>query len=161
LGNWFLQDLANPYVNPHLEYYPVDSGGIDVYKFSQSFKWREGLNRELRAQMVAIRNKHFYIYEPCQLVTGTLVVPIFFYSYMGKMFSKCIKPNTRGLPHEKDFKIFIPRDIQYQSANLLSVDCEDFALMYSEVRMWGDRTLSDVCRGKIYGEPQKVFAQIR
>ncbi|POW04716.1 hypothetical protein PSTT_10199, partial [Puccinia striiformis] len=138
-------DMANPYVNPYLDYYPVDSGGINVYKLSQSRKWRECLPREYRAQMVAVKNKHYYIYEPCQLESGSLVIPIFFYEHLGKIHAKCVKPHTHGAPNDADFKIIIPQHLPYNSSKLISIDCEEFALAYSEICLWAGRPLeSDV-----------------
>ncbi|KAH9451464.1 hypothetical protein Pst134EA_025418 [Puccinia striiformis f. sp. tritici] len=146
-------DMANPYVNPYLDYYPVDSGGINVYKLSQSRKWRECLPREYRAQMVAVKNKHYYIYEPCQLESGSLVIPIFFYEHLGKIHAKCVKPHTHGAPNDADFKIIIPQHLPYNSSKLISIDCEEFALAYSEICLWAGRPLESVCHNTIWGEP--------
>ncbi|KAI7937025.1 hypothetical protein MJO28_015924 [Puccinia striiformis f. sp. tritici] len=118
-------DLANPCVNPHLDCYPVDSAGYNIYKMSQSWKWHEGVAREHRAQMVDIKNKHYYIlYEPCQLQSSTLVIPIFFYKHMGKLKAKCIKPETNGVPNDPNFKMIIPKYLRYDSPKLTSIDCE-------------------------------------
>ncbi|KAH9817967.1 hypothetical protein DFH28DRAFT_926165 [Melampsora americana] len=45
---------------------------------SQLTKWREELDRDLRVQMVDQPNGHFYLYEPVQLQSHKIVVPIFF-----------------------------------------------------------------------------------
>ncbi|KAH9469937.1 hypothetical protein Pst134EA_007212, partial [Puccinia striiformis f. sp. tritici] len=33
------QDLANPLVSPHINFYPEDTKGVNQYKLSQSQKW--------------------------------------------------------------------------------------------------------------------------
>ncbi|OAV90780.1 hypothetical protein PTTG_28197 [Puccinia triticina 1-1 BBBD Race 1] len=127
------KDLANPYVTPHLDFYPVDSGGKSIYKLSQSYKWREALARENRAPMVAINKKHYYIYEPCQLQSGVMVVPVYFYQKEdGKLYAKC----------------------------LISINCKDFALNYFEICMWGDKPLSSVCKNKLWEEDHGSFTPI-
>ncbi|OAV89717.1 hypothetical protein PTTG_28591 [Puccinia triticina 1-1 BBBD Race 1] len=157
-------DLANPYVSPHLDSYPVDSGGKNIYKLSQSDKqgwaWREELPREYRAQMVAINKKHYYIYEPCQLHSGELVVPIFFYKQEDKMYAKCAKLKHDGLPQEPKFKMIIPKNLPYKSPRLLSIACEEFSLNYFEICMWGDKPLSLVCKNTIWEEDHGSFTPI-
>ncbi|OAV87931.1 hypothetical protein PTTG_29229 [Puccinia triticina 1-1 BBBD Race 1] len=54
-------ELLNPYVNGHLEFYPHDPCGDPIDSLCQSFKWREDLPRDIRVQMVHIESKHFYI----------------------------------------------------------------------------------------------------
>jgi hypothetical protein len=75
--------------------------------------------------MVVVHKKHYYIYEPCQLVSGTLVIPIFFYQQSGKLYAKRVKPETEGLPHEENFKMIIPHNLNYKSSRLLSINCEE------------------------------------
>lgn len=102
--------------------------------------------------MVAIHGKHYYIYEPCQLSSGVTVVPIFFYEHLGKQYAKCVKPMTDGSPQDKNFKMIIPKKLPYKSSKLLSIDCEEFELNYSEICLWGDIPLSSVCKNTFWGE---------
>ncbi|POW15087.1 hypothetical protein PSTT_02357 [Puccinia striiformis] len=76
-------ELANPTVVRHLEFYPHDPRGKDVFALYQSKKWREELGPNSRVQMVPSEGKHFYIYEPVGLKDpqAPIVVPIFFYKY--------------------------------------------------------------------------------
>ncbi|KNZ53692.1 hypothetical protein VP01_3164g6 [Puccinia sorghi] len=61
-----MQELANPLVRHHLNSYPHETYGKDVFSSYQ--------------------RKHFYIYEPVQLrrANHPIVVPIFFYSHQDK-----------------------------------------------------------------------------
>ncbi|PLW04511.1 hypothetical protein PCANC_27956 [Puccinia coronata f. sp. avenae] len=47
-GDTVLFELSNPYVNPHLDFYPEETHGFNVYKSSQSKKWLKDLPHDLR-----------------------------------------------------------------------------------------------------------------
>lgn len=72
------QELSNPEVAPHIEFFPEKDEGVTVDRFSQSKKWREELPPSLRVPMVVVEGEHFYIYEPTQLEDSRVVVPVFF-----------------------------------------------------------------------------------
>lgn len=124
-------------VNSKLDFYPIESDGFYVYKFSQSVKWREELPEDIRVQMVVVLGKHFYIYEPTQLLDGSLVIPIFFYSAHGELYAKCIRPCTSGVVSKDNVKLLIPNHLPYRSEHLLSVKCSDFNRIYSEILING------------------------
>ncbi|KAI8446222.1 hypothetical protein BY996DRAFT_8458912 [Phakopsora pachyrhizi] len=73
------QELGNPLVSTCLEFYPEQPAGKNIYKLSQSKKWLQEYPRDLRAQMINVGGKHYYIYEPVQINDGSVVVPMFFY----------------------------------------------------------------------------------
>ena len=102
-------------------------------------------------KLVAIKKKHFYIHEPCQLAAGALVIPIFLYDHMGKINAKFVKPDTKGVPSDADFKMIIPHCLPYQCASLISIDCNEFSLDYSEICLWGGRTLLSATNSTIWG----------
>lgn len=75
------QELSNPYVAEHLQFMPeLPSSTTKTNRLSQSKKWREELDRDLRVQMVNLPQGHFYLYEPVQLQSKQLVIPLFFLS---------------------------------------------------------------------------------
>ncbi|KAI8459899.1 hypothetical protein BY996DRAFT_6409842 [Phakopsora pachyrhizi] len=82
-GDWYpftnKEELGNPLVCNFLELYPEQSAGENIYKLSHSKKWLQKYPRDLRAQMICVGGKHYYIYEPVQLNDGSVIVPIFFY----------------------------------------------------------------------------------
>ncbi|KAH9821274.1 hypothetical protein DFH28DRAFT_923682 [Melampsora americana] len=83
-ASWYpfssLEELANPYVMDHLEFIPtLPNSNCKINCLVQSKKWREGLDRNLRVQMVSSPNGHFFLYEPAQLYSQKIVIPIFFY----------------------------------------------------------------------------------
>ncbi|OAV84762.1 hypothetical protein PTTG_11544, partial [Puccinia triticina 1-1 BBBD Race 1] len=84
-------ELANPLVGKHLEFYPELTNGLNISKFSQSGKWVGGLARAHRPQMFEANGKHFYIYEPAQLKSLAVVIPIFIVNYQSALHVKCIQ----------------------------------------------------------------------
>ena len=138
------QELANPYVVTHLEFYPHDTKGRDINALYHSKKWREDLSPEFRPQMVVSNGKHFYIYEPLRLIGDdmTIVIPIFFYRSNGSLYSKCIKPKYGPKSSSSDsevsdfFNIFIPGPLEYNHPDLFEVPISDFDLTYSEIQTY-------------------------
>ncbi|OAV92113.1 hypothetical protein PTTG_07878 [Puccinia triticina 1-1 BBBD Race 1] len=61
-------ELLNPFVNNHLEYYPHDPCGDPIDSLCQSFKWREDLPREVRVQIVPNESgKGFDLIMPAEI----------------------------------------------------------------------------------------------
>jgi hypothetical protein len=87
--------MANPIVNKHMDFYPEDTNGFNIYKLSQSLKWREDFPADIWVQMVEVHSKHFYIFEPIELDDRKIVIPVYFYTFKGELYSKCVKPKTR------------------------------------------------------------------
>ncbi|POW11185.1 hypothetical protein PSTT_05423 [Puccinia striiformis] len=136
-------ELLNPYVTQHLEYYPHDPTGTPINSLCQSFKWREDLAREHRVQMVPKGSKHFYIFEPTGLASGDVVVPIFFYKHDLRLFAKCCLPEFRQ-KEDGSLYIIIPADIKF-TGDLLTVDIEEFEDLYNEIEAEDGVKLSKLC----------------
>ncbi|OAV93092.1 hypothetical protein PTTG_08022 [Puccinia triticina 1-1 BBBD Race 1] len=149
-------DLSNPIVNKHLEFYPEDPEGVDIYKLSQSKKWREEFPADICVQMIGMRSKHFYIFEPVQLVNKTVVIHIYFYTLSdGCFFSKCVIPKPRESTDEKGkihHHLVIPQDLPFNSSDLITVDCTEFSLLESEIFMSRGMALSKWYEYSIWGE---------
>ncbi|KNZ46490.1 hypothetical protein VP01_7219g1 [Puccinia sorghi] len=101
--------------------------------------------------MVSISGKHFYIYEPTQLLNGTLVIPIFLYSFHGELYARCIRPRITGHFSWKNLKLLIPNPLPYNSDQLISVRCADFSLIYSEI-FQNRFPVADFFANSIWGE---------
>jgi hypothetical protein len=139
-------------VNPHLEFFPEDAHGLNIYKFSQSMKWLKHLPPDLRVQMLQINHKHYYIFEPAVLRSGQMVVPIFFYRDNSEMYAKCAIPQvdyTRSLPK---LSVTIPPDLTFDSASLVAVNAAELELTYPEIQVEENGLLSELCANKIIGE---------
>ncbi|KAA1120057.1 hypothetical protein PGT21_037090 [Puccinia graminis f. sp. tritici] len=50
-SNVIKHDLMNPLVAPHMDFFPEDAHGKNIYKLSQSTKWLKHLASDLRVQM--------------------------------------------------------------------------------------------------------------
>ncbi|KNZ48326.1 hypothetical protein VP01_574g6 [Puccinia sorghi] len=138
LENIIGSELANPYVDNHLELYSHDPRGKNIYALYQSQKWREELDPEHRVQMVAYEGKHFYIFEPVGLSTTKT------------LFAKCIAPRYAPMigttEHSGEFEVQIPGNINFNSKYLIKKLVSHFGKIYSEIRTF---------RGDLY--VQKCF----
>ncbi|EHS64758.1 uncharacterized protein PGTG_22477 [Puccinia graminis f. sp. tritici CRL 75-36-700-3] len=154
-------DLGNPLVSPHLEFYPDNTEGQNVSRFSQSLKWLQYMAPEDRAQMCDVNDKHFYIFEPVQLLTKEVVVPIFLYMYHWRLHAKCIEI---GADHVTELgeqtRITIPSSLAFDDHRLTAWDIREFDLTYSEIRMGDGILLTEACGGSIYDSDGLVDREI-
>ncbi|KAI9626747.1 hypothetical protein KEM48_010212 [Puccinia striiformis f. sp. tritici PST-130] len=143
-------DLANPLVSPHLEYYPEKTNG-PYFKFSQSNKWLKELAPQHRAQMCEVEDEHYYLFEPVELDSGLLVIPICFYSQDTQIFSKCIVPEIKGFMKDNKAvtKIKIPQDIKFDNLDLYNINTNQFKKNYFKINMNGNK-LSQECGNALY-----------
>jgi hypothetical protein len=100
--------------------------------------------------MVVFNNKHFYICEPTQLVSGEVFVPLFFYKCRDNLHSKCTTPQFYDKMSSKGTYITIPSDLKFHD-ELLTIDVSQFDLIYSEIRLEDGQYLSDVCGNLLFG----------
>ncbi|EFP89671.2 uncharacterized protein PGTG_15634 [Puccinia graminis f. sp. tritici CRL 75-36-700-3] len=146
--------MSNPIVHKHMDFYPEDPKGYNIYKLSQSYKWRANFPEDIRVQMVVVRSKHFYVFEPIELASGKIFIPVYFYTYKGELYSKCVMPKTRttrddrGLTHNY---LTIPHHMPFESADLVAIPCEQFAKIYSEIIMPGGIPCARWCENAIWG----------
>jgi hypothetical protein len=158
------QELANPYVVEHLEFYPHETNGKNIRALYHSAKWREHLGREYRVQMVPSGRKHYYIYEPVTLQNGRIVVPIYFYKHETGLRSKCDIPkfakanhqNYSGSNHRNqpmiEFDFYIRSNIQYDSPDVLDVEVGHFDKIYSEIFCHDGSLMMAKCGWQIKGK---------
>jgi hypothetical protein len=148
-------------VNPHLDFYPVFSGGKNVLKMSQSFKWREDLSTHLQVQMDSCNNKHWYIFEPVELKSKNIVVPLYFFMEENVLKAQCVKADIqvqRGAGNK--IQISIPSNIAFASMDLRSVDVRDFSLNYLEIHLNQFGNLAQACSYELLGELSYSFILI-
>ncbi|EFP86451.2 uncharacterized protein PGTG_12407 [Puccinia graminis f. sp. tritici CRL 75-36-700-3] len=126
LANIIAQEVANPFVSPVIEYFPQEADGRGVYKLSQSKKWLEGFEPTSRAPMCRNNGRDWFLFEPVQLNTDEIVVPVF------------------------------PSDVEFASDNLETVKVSDFEYDCLEVIGTNGRLLSTQCRNSIFGLGNQV-----
>ncbi|CAH7673658.1 hypothetical protein PPACK8108_LOCUS8542 [Phakopsora pachyrhizi] len=144
------QELGNPLVKKYLEFYPEESKGENIYKFSQSAKWLHQYPRDLRVQMIKVGDKSYYIYEPAQLKDGNVVVPIYFYIKGGIMFSNVCKLNVFVLS-SSELQISISGDLDFYASDLKEIKAQDFLKSYIKIKAHDGRLLADKCRNILLG----------
>ncbi|PLW28656.1 hypothetical protein PCASD_18574 [Puccinia coronata f. sp. avenae] len=143
-------ELSNPYVNLYLDFYPEETHGLNVNKFSQSHKWLKCLSPNLRVPMVAVGNKHFYIFEPTKLGSGQIIVPIFFYQEGGEIWAKCVlQPTFVITSNPERWTITIPTELSFDSEALTPIKVSEFDLVYSEIQMRNGVFLSQLCSNEL------------
>ncbi|PLW58275.1 hypothetical protein PCANC_00780 [Puccinia coronata f. sp. avenae] len=143
-------DLANPLIANDLDFYPESSNGAPVYKFSQSHKWLKCLSPSHRAQMCEVRGKHFYIFEPVQLVSNRVVIPIFLFMLDSRLTARCVDLNSSMMSCEGTRVIItLPKAIPFDDPILSSVDVQEFQSIYSEILLADGRCLNNACGASI------------
>ncbi|KAH9807661.1 hypothetical protein DFH28DRAFT_1138529 [Melampsora americana] len=145
--NILKNELANPLVSPHLVFLPELPTNEAINRLSQSKKWREDYSAISRVQMVvSAKKKHIYIYEPVQLQTHQLVVPIFFYQQNCKTMAKCLPADVQ--PYHRDpnrLQIMLPEDRGFDSDGLYTIDVNDIWKLFHDISV-EDALLSDLCQ---------------
>ncbi|KAI9627287.1 hypothetical protein KEM48_009913 [Puccinia striiformis f. sp. tritici PST-130] len=145
------QDLANPLVSKHIDFYPENSNGKNIYKFSQSLKWLQGMDPKYRTQMCEVDGKHFYIFEPVQLISKAVVVPIYLYMCEATKFSKCLVIERHHMATTKELStIRIPANLAFDDPQLCEVNVEEFDLIYSEFFLGDGQALTVASNGIMY-----------
>ncbi|KAI8456151.1 hypothetical protein BY996DRAFT_4636597 [Phakopsora pachyrhizi] len=143
------QELGNPLVSKCVEFYPELSNGKNIYKLAQSEKWLHQYPRNLRAQMISVGGKHYYIYEPVQLIDGNVVVPVFFYTKGGKIYAKACKLNV-SIDSSEYVNISICWNLDFFSPDTTEIFEEDFWRPYNEI-LFSDRILlATKCRNILH-----------
>lgn len=70
-----VQEMANPRVRPHLEFYPEDTGGKNIRKCAQTDAWLRDADDSNLTPMVRLRGQDFFVHEPALLNDGHAVMP--------------------------------------------------------------------------------------
>jgi hypothetical protein len=152
LANIIAQEVANPFVSPVIEYFPQEADGKGVYNLSQSKKWLEGFEPTSRAPMCRNNGRDWFLFEPVQLNTDEVVVPVFFFMRGTVMFAKCVKPDFHSIGDGSEIRISFPSDVEFSSDNLETVKVSDFEYNCLEVIGTNGQLLSTQCRNSMFGE---------
>jgi hypothetical protein len=145
----------NPLVAPHLEFLPEDARGLNIYKLLQSTKWLKHFESDLQVQMVESNQKHFYLFEPVQLKSLEIIIPVYFYSQNGALFAKVYKPVLKSNSDHSTLEIHAainPSSISYDHLTLQTISVNEFYQTYCEITLKNDLKLHDCCGDKIICE---------
>ncbi|KAK6984177.1 hypothetical protein R3P38DRAFT_3333013 [Favolaschia claudopus] len=88
LAQIIAQEMSNPKVRPHLQFYPEDSGKV-LEEARQGKRWLEELPSEKTTPMVRIGKQDYHIHEPAMLRDGTFCMPFRWFMRGNILFAKC------------------------------------------------------------------------
>ncbi|KAI9438663.1 hypothetical protein H4582DRAFT_2076295 [Lactarius indigo] len=74
LADIIAQEMANPRVRPHLRFYPEDAGR-HVSEYWHARHWHQDANPMQLTPMAMIASQQFWVFEPCVLKNGAIVMP--------------------------------------------------------------------------------------
>lgn len=129
----FLKQLANPLIAPHIAFYPETDKKVTVTRFSQSQKWRQDWNRHTRTQMVDVVGRHYYIYEPTQLVDSSVVIPCFFWREDLVVKAKCLPLITSKQRGSDQWVLKMLGEPGFDSQSFQSVPVAEFFSPYLDI----------------------------
>ncbi|KAH9820476.1 hypothetical protein DFH28DRAFT_1217996 [Melampsora americana] len=144
------QELANPHVCPHIQFIPEYEPGAIINRLSQARKWRDGFSRDLRVPMVQSSFGHFYVYEPVQLESRNILVPIYFYKTTTSTFAKCLRLEVRPINHSTLFRLEIAAEPDFDSETLEDINVNQFRVEFPKLVINNGQYLKDICDGKLY-----------
>ncbi|KAH9812707.1 hypothetical protein DFH28DRAFT_1061525, partial [Melampsora americana] len=143
-------ELANPYVRDHLQFLPeLPASGTKINRFSQSKKWRERLDPTLRVQMVHQDDRHFYIYEPVQLQSKKIVIPLFFYQSGADTYAKCVFTRQK-LVTTSSIQIEFQRIPFFDSDQLSTINVNQFWREFDKIEIRPGILMKDHCGEVMY-----------
>lgn len=119
-------------------------------RLSQCGKWLYGFSPELRVQMITTHLGDFYIYEPVQIDSEDVVIPVFFFNQEGVQMVKCIQDCMIWIEEARCFEFRLPEDPRFESSILLSIPASRLKTCFSEIEMVEGVYLKDHCLSQIY-----------
>ncbi|THH18949.1 hypothetical protein EUX98_g8870 [Antrodiella citrinella] len=75
LADMIAQEMANPRVRPHLQFYPEDNGK-SVNEYWQASHWLEEADPTKLTPLAIVNDQHFFVFEPCLLRDGRTCMPV-------------------------------------------------------------------------------------
>lgn len=85
-----LKEMANPYVRPHLHFFPEDSGK-SLGNAYEAQCWLKEMDEELLTPVVTLGSQKFYVFEPTILTDQTCCIPTRWFKRADQLFSKAWK----------------------------------------------------------------------
>ncbi|KAJ7603920.1 hypothetical protein FB45DRAFT_1085359 [Roridomyces roridus] len=82
------QEMSNPRVRPHLEFYPEDTAKL-LQEARQGKRWLEEIPFSQTTPMARIDLQDYYIHEPAMLKDGTYCIPIRWFIRDKVLVAKC------------------------------------------------------------------------
>ncbi|KAH9815040.1 hypothetical protein DFH28DRAFT_1166770 [Melampsora americana] len=129
-----------------------------------SKKWREELAPDLRVQMVDCSKGHFYLFEPTQLQSKTIVIPMFFYKAGADVLAKCVYArvtrNTASREITSALRIEFPSVCNFNSEQLTTINVKTFWKVIDQIELHPNVLLKDSCGGIMYERSDNGLAEM-
>ncbi|KAH9822651.1 hypothetical protein DFH28DRAFT_1049925 [Melampsora americana] len=158
-----LTELANPYVMDFLKFIPeLPDATSKVHCLSQSKKWREELDEDIRVQMVEQGNTHFYLYELVQLQSKKIVIPFYFYKSGDKVLSKCVYAVQKFIKEGRASKIrteFKPVSA-FDSPLFSTINVNTFWRNFDQIELPDGHLMKDYCSKVMYAQKGADFIEV-
>ena len=87
LSEMIAREMANPFIRPHLHFFPEDSGQYLSHAY-QGQCWLSDLDATLLTPMIHQAGQDFYIFEPCLTTNGSCCVPVRFFKKGEQIFAR-------------------------------------------------------------------------
>jgi hypothetical protein len=92
--------------------------------------------------------KHFYIYEPLEMYSKEIVIPIFIYTISSDLHAKCLIPHQNHKTPSST-NLYIPENLSFDDPNLKVISVKNFEKTYLEIERNGQK-LSSLCGNRLY-----------
>lgn len=121
-----------------------------ISRLSHSGKWLEGFSPDLRVPMITSELGHFYVYEPVQIDSEDIVIPIFFFNQEGVQMARCLTDCMIWMEDSGTFEFRISKDPSFYSQELVSIPSARLRLGFSEILICDGVYLKDHCSSEMY-----------
>ncbi|KAJ3809763.1 hypothetical protein EV368DRAFT_89490 [Lentinula lateritia] len=132
------QEMCNPRVRPHLEFYPEDCGGRNVSEARQSSRMLNEIPDNELGPMVRLGHYDFYVFEPAKLRSGLVCMPHRWFKRNNRFHARCWKMQEIEHEHGRKSWRVIKGDGKFE------VDEEQFLLPFpilaTDVTLYPDLT---------------------
>ncbi|EAU93325.1 hypothetical protein CC1G_08638 [Coprinopsis cinerea okayama7 len=93
LSKILAQEMANPLVRPHLQFYPEDCGKR-VSEAVHGARWLHELSHEDSTPMIRRGTTDYFIHEPAMIVDGSCCIPFRWFRRKGKFVAQAWRMET-------------------------------------------------------------------
>lgn len=121
-----------------------------ISRLSQCGKWLNGFSPELRVQMITTDIGDFYLYEPVQMDSEDVVIPVFFFNQEGVQMVKCLQNCMIWIEDARCFEFQLPEDPSFDSSNLLTIPASQLKTSFAKIEMCEGVYLKDHCSSQMY-----------
>lgn len=106
--------------------------------------------------MIDLKGKHFYLFEPVQLVDSKLVVPMHFYQNKAVVRAKCLPLTISSVQRSENsptsLKLSIPMEPPFDSSDFMDLEVNVFAIPGTEIEFEDGTKLLEAGGWELLGE---------